>query len=353
LLNTFKTILKWVAAIVVICVVAVFLASINGLSVQRTIATIGENEVTEAEYKYYLETIKEQMLTEANATDEKAFWESEIDGKKASDVAKEKALDELIRTEIAIIKANEAGISLSSEEVASARAIINATDTETKAQLKEIKKETGADKYQIADIMEKAYLANAYYQSVVEQENSPVTADDALVKKYAEENYALVKHALVLNAPQVGTTPEDPEKYKEDAKKRADEALEKAVKGEDFESIISVFGEDPGMTQSPEGYLIDKTGMSADGSGKMVDEFTKGTFAVSAGEVNPSLVESTYGWHIIKRYPLPKTGENYDAMIAAAQSAVLSESYNAHIDSFKDGLTISVKENVIAKIKVK
>lgn len=355
MLKTFKTTLKWIAAIVVICAVAVFLASINGLSVSRTIATVGENKITEAEYKYYLEVVKSQMLTENGAGEE--FWDTEIDGKKASEVAKERAMDEAIRAEIAVVKAAEAGITLSEEELTAARSILNADDAATKEQIKELEKTTGADKYQLADIMEKAYLSNAYYGSLQQQENTPIAVSDEEISAKMTESYAAVKHVLIKNSPSTeeGETAAevDAEKYAKDAKAKAEEVLAKAIGGANFESLIAEYGEDPGMESNPDGYVIDENGASADGSGSMVPEFTKGSFAVEAGNVNPELVESSYGWHIIKRYPITEENAQYSVVESSAKSAVMADKYNSYLDSFKDGLKVTINEKVYNKVKVK
>lgn len=352
-MNTLKSIIKWVAAIAIICAVAVFLASINGLSVSRTIATVDGNNVTESEYKYYLEMVKSEMLNENSDASGEDFWNSEIDGKKASEVAKERAMDELMRVEIAVVKAGEAGITLTEDEISSARSIVNNNDSDTKKQLEELEKITGADKYQVGDIFEKVYLSNAYYRYVAAQENSPISVNDDDVKELAKEKYAVVKHVLVMNTPQDSEEDVDTEQYAADAKKKAEEVLAKAVKGDNFEKLIAEYGEDTGMESNTEGYIIDEDGTTLDGSGRMVSEFTKGSFAVEPGKVNPELVESTYGWHIIKRYPLPTSGEDYTQIISSTTNSVMTDKYNEYLDSFKDGLNITVNERVYKKIKVK
>lgn len=368
MLNAFKSAIKWIAAIVVICLAAYFLASINGLTVSHKMGKVGNLEVTEAEYKYYLEMTKQNMLAENNIADEeaeKAFWDSEIDGKKASDVAKEDAKQEMIRVLAACNKAEEAGISLTDAEKTSARSILG-TDTATKEQVKELEKTTGADKYQLVEIMERQLLANSYAQSVSTQENSPIAVSDDEKAAAVQEKYARVKHVLIQNAPQSepvvaedGTevpaaepTEEELAAYKEEAKKKADDVLAKAVGGANFEGLVTEFGEDPGMESTPDGYIIDETGASADGSGAMVEEFTKGTFAVKAGEVNPELVESSYGWHIIKRYEIDPASESYQTVLSAVESKLLSEKYEAYIDEVANGLEISINEKVYNKIKV-
>lgn len=359
-MNALKTTIKWVIAILVICLAAYLLAKYNGLSVSRNIAEVNGNEsaeaeykLTEAEYKYFLEVTKEQMLSEAGAVSAEDFWKTEIDGKKASEVAKERAMDDLIRTEIAVQKAKEAGVTLSEDELASVHAMFSADDATTKEQLKELEKATGANKSQLSEIMEKIFLSNAYFQYLLEQDDVLPKVEDAAVATKISEDYAAVKHVLIMNVPQDGTEVSDTEKYAADAKKKAEEVLEKAVKGENFEKLIEEYGEDPGMEGNLEGYMIDKTGASVDGSGSMIPEFTQGTFAVQAGQVNPVLIESTYGWHIIKRYPLPEESETYKAVQSVAKNELLTDAYNAYLDGFRADMNIVIKENIYKKIKVK
>lgn len=360
MLKGIKSAIKWIAAIVIICVALSFLASINGLNVSRTVITVADNEITEAEFKYYLEMAKQSVASEQGITDEEALKDflknGEVDGKPAADVIKEKALEDIIRTEIAVVKATEEKVALSDEEKTAARSVITATDAETVAMLKETKKSTGADKYLIADIMEKIYLSNAYYNFVASQNAESFTPAEDKILAEIENSYARVKHILIQNQPteqnEDGTVPET-EGYAEEAKKKAEEVLAKALSGEDFDALMKEYGEDPGMESTPDGYVIDKSGYLLDGSSAMVAEFTKGTFAVKSNEVNPELVESTYGWHIIKRCDLTPTHADYATIEENAKSIIMYEMYEAYLDEAKASMEISIKENVISKIKVK
>ncbi len=360
MLKGFKSAIKWIAAIVIICVALVFLASINGLNVSRTIITVADNEITEAEFKYYVEMAKQSIASEQGIADADALAEflknGKVDGKSAAEAIKEKALDTVIRTEVAVVLAAKENITLSNEEKSAARAVLTATDAETKAMLDEMKKSTGADKYLIADITEKVYLSNKYYNNVVTKNEEEYTPAEDKVLETMAGSYARVKHVLIQNQPtetnEDGSLP-DTEGYAEEAKIKAQEVLAKAVAGEDFEALIKEYGEDPGMESTPDGYIIDDTGYTLDGSGAMVPEFTKGSFAVSAGEVNPELVESSYGWHIIKRYDITSDLADYETIKGGAESMIMYEIYEAYIDEVKETLEINVKENVISKIKVK
>ncbi|MCL2198899.1 MAG: peptidyl-prolyl cis-trans isomerase [Defluviitaleaceae bacterium] len=66
----------------------------------------------------------------------------------------------------------------------------------------------------------------------------------------------------------------------------------RAIAGEDFDTLVATYGEDPGMVASPEGYTFV--------SHVMVAEFEEGTRALTIGEISPPILTS-HGYHIIKR----------------------------------------------------
>ena len=355
-MKTLKSVIKWVVAIALICAALVFLASINGLKVSRTVLSVGENNVTEAEFKYYLENVKLEMLSDAkvDTTDEKAvkdFWKSDIDGEKASEVAKEKALDDVIFTETAVAKAKEAKVSLSDTELANIKAYL------TPEVVDGMKDSIGADKATLEKILEKEALVNAYKEHLSKATDSPIAPATEKIEEKVEKDYAQVKHILVLSQPEQPTDEEgkeiDTEKYKKDAKAKADEVLKKALAGEDFDALVKEYGEDPGMTNSPDGYIIDKDGYGIDGQSQMVPEFTEGTFKVAAGEINAELVESSYGWHIIKRVSIDKEAETYSTVLQSATNALSADMFEEYVNGLKKDTKYTVKENVLKSINVK
>lgn len=350
MLKGLKSAIKWIVAIALICAIAVGLASINGLKVSRTIATVNGSEITEAEYKFYVEMAKLQVLSEQGIADEDAAKEflknGTVEDKNAAEYIKDKAMQQVIRIEVAVVKAKEAGISLTDEERSAAR------NTEGMDEMLKMYK-VSADTY--ADVMEKTYLADKYYTKLTTDDPEMfVPADDAIA---AEINtaYALVQHVLVSNTPAAsedGTVPET-EGYAEEAKKKAEEVLAKALAGENFATLISTYGEDPGMESTPDGYLITETGHTLDGQSQMVAPFTKGSFAVAAGEVNPELVESDYGWHIIKRLAIDETHADYATVQENAKNSLMSKNYEAYLDSLIEKMDIVKKDNIVKGIKVK
>ncbi len=349
-----KSAIKWIVAIVIICVVMVFLANINGLHITRTAITVNGSEITEDEIEFYVELAKNQVFSEQGIADEEAakkfLQEGKVEDKAATDYIKEKALEMAIENEVAIVKAKEAGISLSEDERDAARS----TDG-----MDETIKAYGLTKNSYADIMEKMALSDKYYNFMISGGSDVVAVSDEAAITAIDDSYALVQHVLVANKPEGAEAPD--EAYAAEAKKKAEEVLKKAVNGEEFSSLVKTYGEDPGMETNPEGYLIDKDGyqLTLDeqtgtftNAGMMVPEFTKGAFAVKPNEVNSQLVETEYGWHIIKRCPIIEKYVDYEAVKSDAKNRLISEKYKAHIKSLVSTMTVEKKDKVINKIKV-
>ncbi len=358
--------MRKILAAVLALTFALGMAGCGRLQISKELATVNGNMVSVAEYKYYLENIKQQMLQEAGAQDEAAFWSGDIDGKKATDVAKERATEEMIRVEIAYSKAQEKGLTLDTATEGQINTLVNAKDSQTKAQVDSIKESTGLSDRGLKTLLEKTSLASMYAQDV--QTNEPdklAVSDEAVAEKY-NSDYARVKHILILNSKEEDTSAtatadpaatENPdevsaEEYKEQQKQLADEVLAKVKAGEDFETLLAQYGQDPGMTSQPDGYVIDKEGNSMDSQGgKMVTEFTQGAFSVGIGQTT-DLVESSYGWHIIKRYDLPTSGTVYDTAVQTIKNDLMQDKYNELIDSFKPEFDIQIRQKEIDKIKV-
>ncbi len=115
------------------------------------------------------------------------------------------------------------------------------------------------------------------------------------IKEYYNENYVRAKHILIMSGEDGKT-----------AKKEAEKVLALAKKGEDFDKLIKEYGEDPGTEAYPDGYTFTYN--------EMVPEFEKAAFELEVGKIS-DLVETTYGYHIIKKEPLLELGESDIAVI--------------------------------------
>lgn len=80
---------------------------------------------------------------------------------------------------------------------------------------------------------------------------------------------------------------------------KAQEILERAKKGEDFAALANEFTDDPGNSPNLDGK---KRGGLYENvrTGQMIKEFEDAALALKPGEIAPNLVETDYGFHIIK-----------------------------------------------------
>jgi PPIC-type PPIASE domain len=97
---------------------------------------------------------------------------------------------------------------------------------------------------------------------------------------------------------------EHPELDSKEKKAKAEEILNRAKAGEDFAKLADEFSEDPG-NKGPDGK--GQGGLYKDISkGKMVAPFEAAALALEPGQISPELVETDFGYHIIK---LERKGE--------------------------------------------
>ena len=155
-------------------------------------------------------------------------------------------------------------------------------------------------------------LAGAYLGDL--QKNADKLVGDADVAKYYEDHPAdfdeiRVRHILISTQPKPEAEEESsapgakdakdkkpaskPKTLtKDEARKKTQELLDRARKGEDFAKLANENSDDPGSKDKGGEYDFF-------GRGKMVPEFDKAAFALKPGEIS-ELVETEFGFHIIK-----------------------------------------------------
>ncbi len=118
---------------------------------------------------------------------------------------------------------------------------------------------------------------------------------DELMKEYTE-NYICAKHILIATV-NLKTGESFTDNQIRSAKATADAVYKSAKKGDDFDELISKYTDDEGSVYYPDGYVFTY--------GEMMPEFEKAAFSLDEKEISRP-VKSPYGYHIIKRMPLPE-----------------------------------------------
>ncbi len=140
-----------------------------------------------------------------------------------------------------------------------------------------------------------------------------------------KDEFVLVKHVYV---------PFDAES--EESKQSAAEKIQEAAKflsdGGDFDDAVKEYGSDEAMLYNDFGYLLAK--------GDMPESFEDAAFGLDAGNIS-DIVETEYGYHIIKRYELTYEifAENTDFIDAIGEYTAV-ENFNRMFGEVYDGVAI-------------
>ena len=220
--------------------------STKGSVETKILAKVGNVTITEADIKGELDSIPEQY---------KSYYES-ADGQK-------KLLDSMVERKLFLMEAKKEKLENNAN------------------YKKEIKK---AKEY----ILAKTYIDESIFKNVT-------ISDEELKAEYEKKKDQLfkvkeeVKASHILIKTDVNMKP----KEKAAAKAKAEEILAKALEeGADFAALAKEFSEGPSnKTGGDLGYF---------GKGQMVKEFEEAAFAAEVGTVIKEIVETQFGYHIIK-----------------------------------------------------
>lgn len=170
--------------------------------------------------------------------------------------------------------------------------------------------------------LKKEMIATEYLQN-----NSEVSETEA--KNYYNNNkeeffQIRASHILISNYDDSGNEVSD-EKKKEN-KELAEKLLKRALKGESFDDLALEYSDDSYNASSGGdlGYFSE---------GQMDDDFEKAAFSLKVDEIYPEVVETNYGYHIIK-----KTGEQYSDFEDEKDSLIETLSSNKQSTLLQDAL---------------
>ncbi len=137
-------------------------------------------------------------------------------------------------------------------------------------------------------------------------------------------DYICAKHILI-------------QKTTDDAYRKALEINLKLLDGADFDELLKENGEDPGMTARQYGYFFNK--------GQMVAPFEEAAYALEENALS-GIVETSYGYHIIKRMPMDKEQFALSPDYANIVYSASSSSFNSKLASAGNDVKIAYIEKI-------
>ncbi len=294
-----------------------------------TLVTIDGKEMPEYMFEYFVQSMANSYASQgmnlADYLDEDAG-----DGMTVDELMKSQIV-ETLKTYVACEKlAEENGLALTDAE-------IKALDDTKQQQIEDAGgRREFVKQLEQAKIQEEAIDVMSRYGAVYEKVYTGLFSAGGKFAPSTEEVVANVLPANIRVKHVLIQATKDSEDY-ESKKQTAQQVQARAAAGEDFDALIAEFNEDPGMDTYTEGYMFDKTGANFDGSGTMDSTFTNGAFALEVNGVSP-IVETSYGFHIIKRLPLDEAyiAEHMDTFMAPVADVV----FQKKVMEIAEGLTV-------------
>ena len=167
-------------------------------------------------------------------------------------------------------------------------------------------------------------LTIQHYLDNLHTSETQVTEEE-IQQAYKEDKTASVRHILLNTEGKRDST-------KQEIRKKMEEVLARARKGENFADLAKIYSEDPGSKNN--GGLYENFGR-----GRMVKPFEEAAFSVPVGEIS-DIIETRFGYHILKVIERKKETSPLEEMRPQLQAQIKqkkqNEAYQTHITKLKE-----------------
>jgi len=274
--------------LVVISTIAVIVGLIY-IDKNNYVFKVNGEKITNAEFTTHFNLQKNIMEEDYAAMNEGAsgedVWSTLIDDAPAIETARDSAKQSIIDTTVKLQQAKKMKVALTNDE----KAIIKAQVTSAASDILAVYDITLDE---LVKINEDAMLLGKLELEVYKQTDHTGHTHGAIdIESYekgetvGEKNYDS-RHILFGTADLT-------EEEKAEVRLKAEAVLNRVKAGEDFATLANEFSEDPGSNTN--GGLYTGVGM-----GEFVSEYEQAAISLQPGEIYPTLVESSHGYHIIK-----------------------------------------------------
>lgn len=321
--------------VVSILILTLLLAFTGCGKVEPAVFTIDGTEVSMSEYNIYYNQYMMQAEQSIPEDQLDEYWNTEVDGKTNYQIAKETAYNELMELYVIAKYAEKSGFTFNDEVLQMASTVKNQF---TGGSYQTFYETLDTNATALDNVAKNIAISEAMYGKLID--DGVIDLSETAKKQKFEEQYYKAQHILVLTTDDAGA----PVANKEEKKAYAEQILQRVNNGEDFTTLANELSEDPGQQTNPEGYVFT--------DGEMVKEFEDSVKSLEFGAVS-GLVETSYGYHIIKRLPL--TYENDNTKVENLEqmmiSNLISDYVEKNIETWKKEFNITENKTVIDNLK--
>ena len=298
------------------------------------VATVGKEVITAGEMEYAIGVVKSNLTSGMDGQTLEDFWNTLIDGVDPQDYIRENATELLVNMTLLAHAANDYGITVTDAEVDE----YFASNQET---MDSLMTQYGVSEDTLKAVYRKQMLYSKYGEAYLTTDERFTPSDETL-KQYFADNFYKAQHILKMTVDANTNAPLS-QAEKDAARAEIDNILLAIRDGADFAELMEEHTEDPGVEQYPGGYVF--------AEGEMVPEFYEGTVALAENGVS-EVIESSYGYHIIKRLPLDMEAD-FTENKYKVQSVYVYEVEGQLIEELKNTVDVSLDDAKIKEIPVK
>ncbi|MCD8038241.1 MAG: peptidylprolyl isomerase [Lachnospiraceae bacterium] len=254
------------------------------------------------------------------------IWDASYDGETLEESIKETVLAKAARVKALNLLAAEHEIELDEPEQELAAQAAQEYYSSLNGQEKAL---MSADEELIRQMYEEYALSEKVYDYLIADINPEISDDEA--RTITVQHILIKTYSLDENGERVEYTQET----KAEAYNKAVEALKRAQAGDDFTSLIAEYSEDDNSTYS----FI---------KGTMDPDFEEAAFNLGTDEIS-GIVETTYGYHIIKcisTFDRDETDRNKTAIVEQRRREVFNEEYSSFVTGLAKNLNQKLWEQV-------
>lgn len=255
-------------------------ASYRYYSNSQVYASIGDTEITGKDIKTVMDPIFYSNGLQKLTDSQISTYESTM-------------LEYLVNIEVLYKEAKENDVEVTDDEISEN---YNTTIESINSQYN-LSEEEYFEKFNLSEDKLKERIKKELMGAKYLEEYSDITEEAA--KNYFEKNkddYKQVRASHILISNYDSDNKEVSDEQKEENKKTAEEVLKMALDGENFETLAKEYSDDSSASEGGDlGYFTQDD---------MVSAFSKAAFSLENNEIYSEVVETTSGYHIIK-----KTGE--------------------------------------------
>lgn len=285
--------------------------------------TMDQGSISMGEARLYAYVMRNQYEAYYGSS----IWDMEVEeGVTLGDSMKGVITDQLVQMIILNSQAEDYGVSLNDEDNQAVEEYVENFKTNIGEDVME---KEGFTEDNIRSVVQKSTLAGKVSQAMFDAEEVELTDEEK-----ADATCIKVQHILISTTDttkkddegnNVDMTDEEKEVYLAEQKEKAEEALARAKNGEDFQALADEYSSENAGFE----FSFDKNGYDPVNMSSMVEPFYTAAWQLSEGEIS-ALVESQYGYHIIKCVSL-NDKEATQASITTAENNKKSTNLNEKV----------------------